>query len=217
MTKKVDEAVPEAAADIPPTRKHETEPRPRESNLSLDNIVRFPDDGPVSRALRSFDNRLGSLEQAVLFALLATVVLVAASAAFSDKVLHHQLGRWWYTIVRGGTFSIAMFGAVFATHQQRHLAMDLVSRRMTPRGRLVLGVVLKLFTIAIAAVLVRSGLHQRDTVGGIGDEIISDKTVVTTLPIGGALIIIHCLVHIAVDLEYLVRGKLPPERQRSGH
>jgi TRAP-type C4-dicarboxylate transport system permease small subunit len=219
VTEPVDEAVPEAA-DVPPTRKHDSnaEPPARESHLSLDNlVVRFPDDGPVSRALRMVDNLLGRAEQGVLFALLAIVVLVAATAAFSDKVLHHQLGRWWYTIVRGGTFSIAMFGAVFATHQQRHLAMDLVSRRMTPRARLVLGIVLKLFTIAIAAILFRSGLHQRDTVGGIGDEIISDKTVVTTLPIGAVLIIAHCIVHIAIDLDYLVRGKLPPERARSGH
>ena len=55
-----------------------------------------------------------------------------------------------------------MLGAAFATHQQRLLAMDLVSRRLPPRGRLVLGVVLKLFTIAICVVLVS---HRLDHAG----------------------------------------------------
>lgn len=171
----------------------------------------------MSRNIRQVDHYLGLIEQGLLFALLAAVVLTAATAALSDKVAHHQLGRWWFTVVRGGTFSIAMFGAVFATHQQRHLAMDLVSRRLTPRGRLVLGMVLKLFTILIAYLLFKSGLHQRDTVGSVGDSIISDKTVVTALPIGAALIIFHSLLHIGIDVEYLMRGKLPPERARSGH
>lgn len=219
MTDKVDDAAPEPV-DIPPTRKHESvaEPPPRDSHLSLDNLqLKFPDDGPVSRGVRTLDDVLGRIEQAVLFALLAAVVLVAASAALSDKLFHHQFGRWWFTIVRGGTFSIAMFGAVFATHQQRHLAMDLISRKIPPRARLVLGMVLKLFTIAIAALLFQSGLHQRDTVGGIAEEIVSDKTVVTALPIGAAMIILHSLLHLGIDIEYLVRGKLLPERARSGH
>ena len=120
-------------------------------------------------------------------------------------------------MVRGGTFTIAMFAAAFATHQQRHLAMDLVSRRLTPRNRLILGALLKVFTIVIALILFRSGLHQRDHVGGTGDEFVSDKTIVTMLPIGAALIILHSFLHIVIDIDYLVRGKLPPERARSGH
>lgn len=194
------------------------EPPPRESHLSIDpEPSKFPDDGPVSANTRRIDHYLGLIEQGLLFALLAAVVLTAATAALSDKLLHHPLGRWWFTVVRGGTFSIAMFGAAFATHQQRHLAMDLISRRISPRGRLVLGMVLKLFTIFIAVLLFRSGMHQRDTVGGVGEEIISDKTVVTALPIGAALIILHSLLHLVIDIDYLVRGKLPPERARSGH
>ncbi len=84
--------------------------------------------------MRVVDNTLGRIEQGLLFALLAAVVLTAASAALSDKLFGHHLGRWWFTVVRGGTFTIAMFAAAFATHQQRHLAMDLVSRRLTPRS-----------------------------------------------------------------------------------
>jgi TRAP-type mannitol/chloroaromatic compound transport system permease small subunit len=183
----------------------------------------YPDDGAVAKNVRKVDGYLGTFEQALTFGLLALVVIVAATAALSDKVGGHQLGRWWHYIVRGGTFSIAMFGAVFATYQQRHLAMDLISRRLTPRGRLILGIVLKLFTVFIAYLLFRSGLKQREVVGGsehldvFGLFHINDADIVTTMPIAAAMIMLHCVFHLVIDADYLVRGKLPPERARSGH
>jgi TRAP-type C4-dicarboxylate transport system permease small subunit len=222
-----EEGTPDKPADIPPTRKHdapEAEPPARSSRLSIEmEPERFPDDGPAAKVIRKADHVLGSVEQGVLFGLLALVVLVAAAAALSDKIGGHQLGRWWHYIVRGGTFSIAMFGAVFATFQQRNLAMDLISRRLSPRGRLVLGVVLKQFTNFIAYLLLRSGLKQREVVGGtenldvFGMFKISDADIVTTMPIAAGMIILHCLLHLVIEVEYLVRGKLPPERARSGH
>jgi len=202
----------------------EGEPPARESRLSIEmDPPAYPDDGAVAKNVRKVDHYLGSAEQGLLFGLLALVVVVAATAALSDKLGHHQLGRWWHYIVRGGTFSIAMFGAVFATYQQRHLAMDLISRRLTPRGRLVLGTVLKLFTIFVAFLLFRSGMKQREVVGGTEDLDVfgmfkvNDADIVTTMPIAAAMIILHCVLHIVIDVEYLVRGKLPPERARSGH
>jgi TRAP-type C4-dicarboxylate transport system permease small subunit len=206
-----------------PLKRHESQPEmdvgpaSRASAITMDAPVPHPDDGPISGFVRKVDNGVGLIEQGVLFFLLAAIVVTASTAAIYDKVLHEHLGRWWYTVVRGGTFTIAMFGAAYATHQQRHLAMDLVSRRLSPRGRLILGLLLKVFTIVIAAVLFRSGLHQREHVGGLGEEFVSDKTIVTALPIGCVLIILHSLLHIVIDADYLVRGKLPPEKARSAH
>lgn len=183
----------------------------------MDPAHGYPDDGALSSIVRKVDGGVGMIEQAFLFLLLIAVVVTASSAALSDKLLGTHMGRWWFTVVRGGTFTIAMIAAAFATHQQRHLAMDLVSRRLSPRGRLILGMLLKVFTIVIAAVLFRSGMHQRDHVGGVVQEFVSDKTIVTMLPVGCALIILHSLLHIVIDIDYLVRGKLPPERARSAH
>lgn len=192
-------------------------PASRASEIKLDAPLTYPDDGPLSATIRKIDNGVGMIEQAILFVLLIAIVLTASAAALGDKLFDIHLGRWWFTVVRGGTFTTAMFAAAFATHQQRHLAMDLVSRRLSPRGRLILGMLLKIFTIVIAAVLFRSGMHQRDHVGGVVEEFVSDKTIVTMLPIGCALIILHSLLHIVIDIDYLVRGKLPPERARSAH
>ena len=178
---------------------------------------RFPDDSQLSGGIRTVDHYLGIIEQIILFALLSAVVLTAASAALSDKILHDPLGRWWFTVVRDGTFTIAMMGAVFATHQQRHLAMDLVSRKIPPKARLALAIVLRMFTMYVAYLLYKSGMHQREHVGGTVKQFIDDKTVVTMMPIGASLISLHCLLHIIIDADYLARGKMPPEKARTGH
>ena len=224
-----DDAVPEAATDIPKTRQHEAQSAPeRHSALDLGTPPRtrlvagftfsdVPDDGAIARKVRMVDETLGKIEQGILVVLLASIVIAAALAGIYDKVLGSHLGRWWFVVVRGGTFSIAMFGAVFATHQQRHLAMDLISRSLSPKGRLILGMVLKLFVVAIMVLLFRSGMHQRDTVGETSEQFISDSTIVTAMPIGAALIILHSIFHFLIDIDYLSRGKLPAERQRSGH
>ena len=205
-------------ADVPPTRRHTTADPVHEAAVLAGAPDGFPDDGPLAIWLRKADAALGVGEQVVLFCLLGAVVLTAAAAALSDRVIGIRLGRWWFDIVRGGTFSVAMIGAVFASHQQRHLAMDLVSRRLPPRGRLVLRVVLALFTVFVAALLVRSGLHQLDTVGEeSGEHLISTHTIVMFMPIGAGLIIAHTVLHMVIDIDYLARGKTPPERIRSAH
>ncbi|HSS03450.1 MAG TPA: TRAP transporter small permease [Kofleriaceae bacterium] len=211
------DAVP-AEADMPPTRRQTAPTDPAGLATHPADPAQFPDDGPLSSWLRRADRALGNAEQAVLFVLLGAVVLTAAAAALSDRVIGHHMGRWWFDIVRGGTFSVAMIGAVFATHQQRHLSMDLVSRRLPARGRLILRVILALFTVLSAAQLVRSGLHQLDTVGEeSGEHLVSTHTIVTFMPIGAILIIVHTVLHMVIDIDYLARGKLPPERARSGH
>lgn len=178
--------------------------------------VTYPDDSPLVRTLRKVDRAIGVGEQAVLFGLLNLMVVVACVEAIAERL--HSGFLWSFEVVRDSTFAIAMLGAAFATHQMRNLSMDLVSRRLPARGRLVLRIVLALFTVAVAALLVRSGLHQLGTVGEEGgDHLISTHTIVTFMPVGAVLIIVHTLLHMVIDLDYLVRGKIPPERMRSGH
>lgn len=213
MTDKTDDAAPEPT-DVPPTRP---------SHVSLQDIpVGFPDDGAVSANLRNIDHHVGVIELALLVAIFAAVVLVASYSAIADHLFHHQVGQWWNFVVRKGTFAIAMLGAAFATQQQRLLAMDLVSRKISPRARLALSLVLKLFTVVLAGVLVYIGLDLHDhNIGGptleLGPLTISEKDVITVIPIGGALIALHSLLQAVIDCDYLIRNKLPPEKARTGH
>ena len=106
------------------------------------------------------------------------------------------------------------FGAAFATYQQRNLAMDLVSRRLAPRGRMVLRIVLGFITIFIAGVFTYGGLRFVD-VGIKSDDHLADILTAWAMPIGGGLIIFHSLIQLIIEVDYLVRGKLTPDRERT--
>ena len=185
------------------------------SNLDLSKPPAYPDDGRFARRARAIDNRLGRIEQVVLVALLAIVVLTAAGHALLDRFGGFRL-EFKDSVVRAGTFAMAMFGAAFATYQARHLSMDLVSRRLSPRARLFLKVILALFTIVIVVLVVRSGLHliEREK---HEDQLLSTRRIALLIPLGGALIIFHTVLHTIIDVDYIVRRKTPPERMRSAH
>jgi TRAP-type C4-dicarboxylate transport system permease small subunit len=227
VTDKKDDAAPEPA-DVPPTRKHEllpAVPTSRDSQLSMDSIpAGFPDDGSVSGIVRTIDKHLGNVELGLLLAIFATVVLVASLSALSEHIAHHQIGLWWNWVVRKGTFAIAMLGAAYATQQQRLLAMDLISRKLSPRGRLVLGLALKLFTVALAGVLAYIGMymhehadHQAGPRLDLTVFVLTEKDSLLVIPIGAALICVHSLFQAVIEADYLARGKQLPERARSGH
>jgi TRAP-type C4-dicarboxylate transport system permease small subunit len=212
-----DDGVPKGEAIIPATRPHESQPSMRQSATSIEPPATYPDDGPISKHIRKIDHYLGIAEQAVLFLILAIVVVVASTHAIKEKLTH--LGLWWsFDVIRGGTFTIAMIGAAYATQQQRHLAMDLLSKKISPRYRLLLAAAIEIFTITACLVLMKSGWHNVDTAGAeTGRHLFAAKDIAVFLPIGAILISVHAFLHLFIHLDYFARGKVPPERARSGH
>jgi TRAP-type C4-dicarboxylate transport system permease small subunit len=179
--------------------------------------VTYPDDGELSKGLRSTDRVLGLVEQGLLFAILTAVVLTASGQAISGKIFHHSIS-WSFDVVRDGVFAIAMLGAAFASHQQRHLAMDLLGKRLSARGRLILRVLLALFIIGVVGILLRSGWRLRETLMSEGGKhLIPTGWLATLVPFGAGLIIVHTILHMLIDIDYLLRGKLPPEKMRLSH
>jgi TRAP-type C4-dicarboxylate transport system permease small subunit len=170
--------------------------------------------------VRRIDHAVGAGEQGLVFVVLAAVVIVASLAAVHDKLTTDHLGRWWHTIVRGGTFAIAMFAAAYTTQEQRHLAMDLVSRKLSPKGRLLLGLGLKVLTVAVCWYFFKAGRAQLAIVG-TGETLslfgihINDVDVVSTIFIAAVLISFHTTLHFIIDVDYLRRGVSPPERMRA--
>jgi TRAP-type C4-dicarboxylate transport system permease small subunit len=215
-----DSGVVAAVTDIPPTRKHEIADEPPQRQSALQLLVDqtpFPDDGSLSGPLRAVDRYVGMVEQIMLMTLLLTVVGIGAMQALSDKLFSHSFD-WSFDAIRGGTFAIAMLASAYASQQGSHLSMDLVTRRMRPRGRLVMRIVLGLVTIFAAIILVRTGLQmyakfQKEG----GDHFIPAHWLALLIPIGGGLIILHTVLRIAIDADYLVRAKLPPEKAPTGH
>jgi TRAP-type C4-dicarboxylate transport system permease small subunit len=184
-----------------------------------DHPVAYPNDGPFAKAVRRFDTYLAKTEQVVLLAILAAVVVMGAGYALAEKLAHYHV-PYKDDVMRAGTFAIAMLGGAFATHQLKHLSMDLVSRRLSARSRLVLRIVLTLFMIGILLLAIRAGLHyiaQERTVPTQPGKLFSTVQVAWLFPIATTLIIVHAAVSVALDVDYLRRGKVPPERMRSGH
>lgn len=177
----------------------------------------FPDDGPFAQRLREIDKLAGVAEQVLLFGLLALMILVAAVQILATKLFGESF-LWSFDIVRAGSFAIAMGGAALASRYASHLSMDVVSRLLSRRNRLALRVVLGFVTIFAAALLLYSGLHVVEEKRGLGgDHTVPLPLLAAMIPIGSGLIIFHTLLHVLIDIDYLARGKLPPEKVPTGH
>jgi len=206
----VDPAIPsEARTDEPPLRA---------SALDLNAPLTYPDDGPVSGAVRRIDNYIGKAEQVLLVAIFATIVIVGSTHALLERIAHIRL-EFAGDVIRSGTFAIALLGGAFASHQAKHLSMDLLSRKFSPRGRLFLKVVLGVFVIFVLVLLIKSGYAQVENERQFAaeDKFLSRVRIAYLIPIGGAIMILHTLLHMIIDVDYIARHKLPPERMRSGH
>lgn len=210
MAPEDDSRPPDAGADAEPETAAIAAPDDPESGHSR---AGFPDDGALVRELRKIDRVFGFAEQLALVSLLAMVVLTATLQTFAEKVLGTSY-LWSFEIIRGSVLGMAMIGAAFATYQQRNLAMDLISRRLAPRGRMVLRIILGLITMFIAGVFTFGG-YRLATVGIKADDHLADILTAWAMPIGGALIIFHTLVQVVIEVDYLSRGKLTPDRERT--
>ena len=177
--------------------------------------VTYPDDDAFVHRLRVADRAVGLGEQVALFGLLATMVIVACVEAVAERM--HSGFLWSFDVVRDATFAIAMLGAAFATYQQRNLSMDLVSRRLGHKARMVLRIFLSAITIFASSLFLYAGWLLRSKVVDEPNISTLEKLTVTMIPVGAGLIIFHSLIQIAIEVDYLVRGKLSPERERTGH
>lgn len=234
----VDVAEAEAEADAKAEAKAEDRPVPVDREGGLDGSAAegqrgsieqpsaaalvappatFPDDGNVSRMLRKIDNAIGLGEQAALFTLLGIVVLVGGLNWLLEKTAHFHI---WFShdVSHGGTFWMATFGVAYATQQQRHLAMDLISKSFPPRARLILAAVLEVVTIVVACVMVKYALSLMDVSDPVaGEHLLSQRRVVSGLAFASVLFALHATLHLIIHIDYIARGKLPPERTRSAH
>jgi TRAP-type C4-dicarboxylate transport system permease small subunit len=175
---------------------------------------RFADDSALCGALRRFDGMIGRAEQALLFALLAVVVITAVLSFVWDVALHTGLPHN-ELIIRYAVFASGMVGGAYAAHHQRLLSMDLLSKQLGPRGRAVLRVLLAVVGIVASVLLVWGGfLVYGITAGEASTDILPRSAAAVFVPIGAALIAVHLVVQSIIDLDYLRRGKLPPEPEQ---
>lgn len=196
----------------------EAKPADRPSAMQLlADPTEFPDDGAVAATLRRIDRFAGRVTHVALFGLLATLVLTAVLQLFSMKLFKHSLA-WSFDVVRASTFSIAMIGAAYASHHASHLSMDLVSRKLAPRVRQAVRIAMGLFTIGATSLLLYSGGRLTKSMWNeAGNHSIPPHLVAMMIPVGCGLIILHTTLHLLIDVDYMRRKKLPPEKAPSAH
>jgi TRAP-type C4-dicarboxylate transport system permease small subunit len=172
--------------------------------------------GPV-RALRAIDNALGTMEHALLVVLLLVLIGVGAGQAIATKL--GTSWAWSFEIIRYTVFFIAMTGAALSAHTEQLIAMDFVTRMISPRGRARLRVVLRLFTIVACVLLIVGGKLLSGAASDTLYHVIDPRWGLLALPVGAGLMAVHVLLHMAIDLTYLLRGRTPPEGvvKRSAH
>jgi TRAP-type C4-dicarboxylate transport system permease small subunit len=121
--------------------------------------------------------------------------------------------------VRYACFLLAMVGGAFAAHHRRLLSMDFVSHFLPNGVRPWIRLLTTGFAVVIAGVFVKYGLRiyesqtaERHT-RGAQEHWMPEAGANAAMLIGAALLFIHLVVQIAIDIDYLVHRKHPPEPQ----
>jgi TRAP-type C4-dicarboxylate transport system permease small subunit len=179
---------------------------------------RFPDDPPVARWMRLGDTMLGLVEQIALFSMLVFLVVVTVLWFLTEHFSSTPLEGASYD-VRYTCFLIAMVGGAFAAHHRRLLAMDFVSHFLPGKVKSWTRVLNTAFACVIAFVFFKYAhrLYEAQTTErhtrGAHEHWMPEAGANAAMMIGAELLLLHLLVQIVIDLDYLVRGKLPPEPQ----
>jgi len=183
---------------------------------------RFPDDGPVSRIARIVDAAVGLLEQTYLFLMLMFLVFVTCGWFITEQIAHNtswkDVGTWFEGAsydVRYTCFLLAMVGGAFAAHHRRLLAMDFVSHFLGTRTRAISRVVNTVFATFIAGMFVKFGLYIYDYESSKHhkDHWMPVFGANAAMAMGAALLVFHLAIQVVIDIDYLVRKKMPVEPQ----
>lgn len=169
-------------------------------------------DPPVARVVRTIDWGIGLAEQLLLFFLLGFLVVVSLLWFLTENFTDHPLENASYDI-RYSVFLMAMVGGAFATHHRRLLSMDIISRLVSPRVRAWVRVATTTFAFSMAMLFAKYGLYIYETTSREKNTAHWMPAIAATsaMLLGTFLIAVHLLLHTIIDLDYLFRGKVPPE------
>lgn len=110
---------------------------------------------------------LNRLEEMVLVSVLVLMVLLGALQVLFRNVLSVSL-FWIDPVMRHMVLWIALLGASVATRENRHISIDLLSGRLSPRSRDVIKVAIHLFSAAICLLLVLPAVQFIQDEYGVG-------------------------------------------------
>lgn len=116
------------------------------------------------KALRRFDEHMFRVEGVIVTVVLLAMVVVASLQAFFFNVAERGVGwaaasleamSWADTFLQKGTLWLAFVGASLATHDDKHIAIDVLTKVTSPRVGATMRAVAALASGVIAFVLAR--------------------------------------------------------------
>ena len=160
--------------------------------------------------LDGVDNAIGAGEHA--FVALALFSLIAVGTyQFIASRLFGTNDTWPFETLRYLVFFCAMGGASLSAQKGRMISMDFLSRKLAPKKRVILRILVAGFVIFACVLLYKGGMYVRSTTGDEEYELIPPAIALMALPVGAFLIAFHYLLHAVSDALYLSAGLIPPE------
>jgi TRAP-type C4-dicarboxylate transport system permease small subunit len=160
-------------------------------------------------AVRKVDRALARVEEVLLSVCLATLLLIGVLGALKRNFAPPS-PFWIDEVIRYAVFFIGLTGAALAAQADRLFNIDMFTRVMKPRARLVMHVVQAVFVIVVCYFIFRGSLVLFASLRDERGELIPPAAASLSLPIAMTLISVHQGLHIVADLYYLVTGTEPP-------
>ncbi|MDH3588337.1 MAG: TRAP transporter small permease [Gammaproteobacteria bacterium] len=159
---------------------------------------------------RSLIGRLGKLlEDSLLVALLVALILISTTQIVMRNVFDAGFS-WTDELLRLLVLWLAMAAAVAAARDDRHIAIDVLSRFVKGRALAGIQIVITLFTAAVCGVLAwyagrfanESRLYEDVLLGGFPAWVLQ-----SVLPLAFGVMAYRYLVHAAGHARMLIRGR----------
>lgn len=161
--------------------------------------------------VQKLDEHIGLLEQIALALALLLLIGMGGYQTVATRVLGSK-SIWPNELIRYSVFFVATMGAALAAQQARMFAMDAASKKLPKKLQVVLRIVIAALVIVLCYVLAQGGLHARQFIN-TDHLVLSPTTAVLALPVASGLIGLHYFLHALVDILYLVKGEIPPEKE----
>jgi len=152
----------------------------------------------MGNAIRRWADVFGRVEQTFLVVLLLVMVGLA-SLQILLRILFSSGIIWGDVALRHLVLWVGLVGAVLATRQSRHIAIDVLPRVLKGRTAVFLGIFTDFFSAFVAILLTRAGLTF------VRDEFLSHATTFLGIP-GWVLAVIFPLAFSTIAFHFSLNG-----------
>ncbi len=148
--------------------------------------------------LRTIDRNLVKAETAFLVIFFGAMIVLS----FTQVILRNFFGTgllWADTLVRHLVIWVGFMGAAIATHEERHISIDALTKFFSPRWKAIAQISTSLFAIVVCYYLADAAMvFLQDERDSASELILSIPTWIAliVIPVGYALMAIHFLVKI---------------------